>query len=95
MDNMAKIRKHIIFTGRVQGVGFRYTASRYANIYHLTGWVKNEYDGTVSMEAQGLAANIDKLLYALVTDTYIHVDKIDSEKIQLTEDESGFKIRGY
>ena len=43
-DEMADVRKHMIFHGRVQGVGFRYTAKYLARSMNLTGWVKNEYD---------------------------------------------------
>ena len=45
-----KIRKHIVFYGRVQGVGFRYYAVNKANQLGLTGWVKNLPDGTVEMK---------------------------------------------
>ena len=48
-----KIRKHIIFHGRVQGVGFRWHATNFANSAGLTGWVQNLEDGTVEMEVQG------------------------------------------
>ncbi|MCR5598489.1 MAG: acylphosphatase [Lachnospiraceae bacterium] len=44
------IRKHIIFYGRVQGVGFRYRAGMGAHEAGGTGWARNEYDGSVSME---------------------------------------------
>ena len=47
------IRKHFFFKGRVQGVGFRYRAQNAASMYSVTGWVKNLYDGSVEMEAQG------------------------------------------
>ena len=40
------IRKHVIVRGRVQGVGFRYITSSIASKYHVTGWVRNEYDGS-------------------------------------------------
>lgn len=50
---MADVRKHITFYGRVQGVGFRYTAKYLAQSMDLTGWVENEWDGTVTMEVQG------------------------------------------
>ena len=43
---MSEVRKHMIFHGRVQGVGFRYTAKYLARSMNLTGWVKNEYDGS-------------------------------------------------
>lgn len=39
-EKKTKIRKHIIFYGRVQGVGFRYYAVQKANQLGLTGWVK-------------------------------------------------------
>ena len=48
--------------GHVQGVGFRYTAKYLAQSMGLTGWVVNEYDGTVVMEVQGSEALINKLL---------------------------------
>ena len=50
---MAEIRQRIVFHGRVQGVGFRYTAKYLAQSLGLTGWVENEFDGTVVMEIQG------------------------------------------
>ncbi len=56
---MTRIAKHIIFSGRVQGVGFRFTVLNYANRYDLTGQVRNVHDGTVEMIAQGPAREID------------------------------------
>jgi acylphosphatase len=56
MDQSAK---HIVFVGRVQGVGFRFTAYNIANRYHLTGLVRNLLDGTVEMVAQGPPDDID------------------------------------
>ena len=47
------IRRHIIFTGWVQGVGFRYRARHAADLYGCTGWVRNEWEGSVTMEIQG------------------------------------------
>jgi len=50
---MEQIAKHIIFTGRVQGVGFRFTALDIARRYRIDGFVRNLFDGTVEMVAQG------------------------------------------
>ena len=59
-----RIREHYVFFGRVQGVGFRYRAKYVANGLRITGWVRNDWDGTVEMEAQGtleqLNAQIDQ-----------------------------------
>lgn len=60
-----KVRKHIYFSGRVQGVGFRYTATYLARPLDLTGWVKNLWDGRVEMEVQGQEAAIQRFLSQL------------------------------
>ena len=46
-------RIRVRFVGQVQGVGFRWTSQRVAFDLGLTGWVRNEPDGSVSMELQG------------------------------------------
>jgi acylphosphatase len=56
MDQSAK---HVIFTGQVQGVGFRFTAFNMANRHQLTGFVRNLPDGTVEMLIQGTSGAID------------------------------------
>jgi len=56
------VAKHVIFEGRVQGVGFRFTALRIANRYGLTGWVRNVPDGSVEMLAQGNSRDIENCL---------------------------------
>jgi acylphosphatase len=56
------VAKHIIFTGHVQGVGFRFTAHRMAARHQLTGFVRNRGDGTVEMLAQGSADDIDECI---------------------------------
>jgi Acylphosphatase len=45
-------RRRIVFSGRVQGVGFRATARAVASRFEVTGWVRNADDGTVEMEVQ-------------------------------------------
>jgi acylphosphatase len=56
---MDQIAKHIIFSGQVQGVGFRFTAFNMANRHQLTGFVRNLPDGTVEMLIQGFSQAID------------------------------------
>ena len=70
-EKKTKIRKHIIFYGRVQGVGFRYYAVQKANQLGLTGWVKNLYDGSVEMEVEGEEPLIDQLIIFLQNRTYV------------------------
>ncbi len=59
------IAKHIIFIGRVQGVGFRFTVRRAANRRQLTGFVRNLPNGTVEMLAQGRPEDIDDCIQDL------------------------------
>ena len=59
---MANTAKHIIFKGRVQGVGFRWTTRRIALQHDLTGYVKNLPNGTVEMLAQGNSENVQSCL---------------------------------
>ena len=59
----ASLRLHLRFIGTVQGVGFRWTNQGIANQLNLTGWVRNNGDGSVEMEIQGppvaIAAHLD------------------------------------
>ena len=57
-----QIRRHIYFSGRVQEVGFRFTACLLARRLGLTGWVKNLWDGRVEMEVQGTEDEIRRLI---------------------------------
>ena len=56
------MRKHIIFFGHVQGVGFRWRASYTAKRYGITGWVRNLDDGSVEMEAEGPESDINDMI---------------------------------
>ena len=85
---MAEVRKHIVFYGRVQGVGFRITATRHALNLGLKGWVKNEYNGTVIMEVQGSEMLINKLLIALNSERYIQIEWMDAKEIPLGNEKS-------
>ena len=85
---MAEVRKHIVFHGRVQGVGFRITATRLALNLGLKGWVKNEYNGTVIMEVQGNEMLINKLLIALNSERYIQIEWMDAKEIPLGNERS-------
>jgi acylphosphatase len=57
MNNRLLYKIHI--TGRVQGVGFRWNAVREARSRSITGYVKNLYDGSVDIEAEGYKEQLD------------------------------------
>ena len=58
-------RRRIVFYGRVQGVGFRATARSVARAHPVSGWVRNEPDGSVVVEVQGAVAAVEAFLSAL------------------------------
>ena len=86
-----KLREHLSFEGRVQEVGFRYKMRMHAEHYHVTGWVRNEYDGSVSAELQGFPEDIDRVVQELYRDKYIRIDWISRRQIALVADETGFR----
>ncbi|MCD6145176.1 MAG: acylphosphatase [Methanosarcinales archaeon] len=84
---------HIIVTGRVQGVGFRYFTVRCANNLGLCGWVRNLPDGGVEAVIQGQDDSIEQMIELLqegpgasiVTD--LKIEEIEQEEF------SGFTMR--
>ena len=61
------IQAHIYYSGRVQGVGFRYTVQRIATSLGLQGWVRNLYDGRVELLVEGEKELITELLERIDT----------------------------
>lgn len=90
MEKM-KVRKHIYFSGRVQGVGFRYRTYYIAQSLELTGWVQNLWDGRVEAQVQGTERDVKKLISELDTQRFIRIEHIEIEDMELRE-ESGFEI---
>lgn len=90
---MNQIRKHVIFKGRVQGVGFRYYCWGIASRMKLTGWVRNLYNGDVEMEVQGDAKDVEMYLYKINQgDGFIRVDEMEVV-VKETVIESRFVVR--
>ena len=87
------VRKYIRFYGQVQAVGFRWTAMQAAKLYGVTGWVRNEYDGSVQAELQGLPEEIDMIIQRLCQDRYIEIRSMDRKELPLDETERGFHVK--
>jgi len=71
---MPQKRAHIVYSGSVQGVGFRFTAERIANSLGLTGWVRNSPDGTVEVVCEGEEGDIHMFMNKIkkAMEHYIH-----------------------
>lgn len=89
---MRKSAKHVIFKGRVQGVGFRYTTHRAANRYDLTGYVRNLPDGTVEALLQGTEPNIKACLNDLQNTFSGYLRDLKSKDKPVNPQHHDFKI---
>ena len=87
-----KIRRHIIFYGSVQGVGFRYRAYHAAQSFGVSGWDKNCWDGSVEMEAEGTEKAIDDMILAIEKGTFVRIENMSVRSLPLHGD-YGFEIR--
>ena len=85
------MRKRYTFTGSVQGVGFRWRARQAASMYDCTEWVRNEWDGSVTMEIQGKEPDIDQVLTAIREGRFIWIEGIKEEIIPEESGEYGFR----
>lgn len=91
--NLDQVRIHYRFYGQVQGVGFRYRASHAAGLWGVTGWIRNDWDGSVEMELQGSLSSIGKVLSSLAASPYICIDRMERSEIPVIP-ETGFSVRG-
>lgn len=87
------IRRHYLFYGRVQGVGFRFTTYRIALDLGLTGWVCNLPDGSVEACIQGKEKLIDYLINKLKNDRFIRIDSMKVENLSLLQQEGTFTMK--
>lgn len=88
--------KRVIFEGRVQGVGFRYTAKDLARGYEVLGRVRNVGDGTVELIISGEGGEVGEFLRDLAEDSAVahHITGMVEEEIAPLPDLKGFTIVG-
>jgi acylphosphatase len=81
------------FSGRVQGVGFRYAALQVAREFDVSGFVSNLPDGRVLLEAEGKPDEVAAFITAVEERMHGHVRKIDRKSAARPPQFSGFSIR--
>lgn len=87
------VRKYVNVVGRVQGVGFRFFVRQTAISMRVTGWVKNENDGSVSMEIQAEPQILDALIERLKKGNgYSKILQLNSEDREVDKGERKFVI---
>lgn len=86
---------HLMIEGRVQGVGFRFSAKQKAKEFQVNGWVKNRMDGTVEVEAEGDEKQVDAFVEALKhgPSPYAKVTNIDITNLNDTKSFKTFEIK--
>lgn len=86
-------RKHLLVRGLVQGVGFRWYALEAASRLGLGGWVRNRPDGTVELEAQGPASDVEEFAAAMRRGpTAARVDAVEQQDVPAVRTDESFQI---
>ena len=89
---MQQTAEHVIFTGRVQGVGFRFTAFNIANRCQLTGMVRNIAGGEVEMIVQGHPDDIADCIRDIKETYAAHIREVKTREITINSEYQDFKI---
>ena len=86
------IRKEFHFEGNVQNIGFRFEVQSHAKPLGITGYAKNNDDGSVTAELQGTKKNINKVITYLKNIDRIQIDSITEKELPLDYYENDFYI---
>ncbi len=86
-------RREVYYSGRVQGIGFRYTARRIALQFAVTGYVKNLPDGRVELVVEGRAEEIQAMLRAVQTEMGRYIRDVRETPSRATGGFSSFDVR--
>ena len=84
-------RYYIVYSGQVQGVGFRWRLMQIAYKYNLTGYVRNLANGNVETEVQGFGVD-EFLKESLEQDFYIVINDYAVKEIELLNNEEAYKV---
>lgn len=86
-------RREVLFSGRVQGVGFRYTARGIAERFAVVGYVRNLPDGRVQLVAEGAAGEVDRFIQALSEEMDRHISHVDATRSAASGEFADFSVR--
>ena len=87
-----KKQAHIYYSGRVQGIGFRYTVADIANQQKICGWVKNLDDGRVEIMAEGQEDTVGNFLEQVKEHFSRYIEDVDIEWQPATGEFRDFQI---
>jgi acylphosphatase len=84
--------RRVLYSGRVQGVGFRYTAHSIAQQHAVTGFVKNLRDGRVELVAEGTREELDKLLQEIAAAMDGNIELTDVQAVPVSARFRSFEV---
>jgi acylphosphatase len=94
MDNaMPHERRHVLYRGQVQGVGFRFTARQVAERFAVVGYVRNLPDGSVELVAEGELAELDRFLGEIATSMRGYISGTETRELGASCEFETFDIR--
>lgn len=83
----------VFFSGRVQGVGFRYTTLQIAKEFEVAGWVRNLPDGRVEVDAEGSPRDVKAFIAAIQERMHGYIRKTEQKFEKPTGTARGFEIK--
>ena len=92
-ESSVPIRRRVLFRGRVQGVGFRYTTASIARRHPVVGFVRNLPDGSVELVAEADAVALDRFLEDIASKFAGNIRQQEVHDVERTEQFTGFEIR--
>lgn len=87
------IRKEFHFEGNVQNIGFRFEVQSHAKPLGITGYAKNNEDGSVTAQLQGSLEDMNRVISDLYNIDRIQIDSITEKEIPLDYYENDFYIQ--
>ncbi len=92
-ESAVPIRRRVLFRGRVQGVGFRYTTKSIARRHPVVGFVRNLPDGSVELVAEADAVVLNQFLTDIASEFAGNIRQQEVHEVERTEKYTKFEIR--
>ncbi|MDG2223070.1 MAG: acylphosphatase [Rubripirellula sp.] len=93
MDSDTTLRYQVRFLGRVQGVGFRMTCVSLAENLSVHGTVRNEHDGSVLLDVEGVPAEVERLLKRIQRQMVDNIQETLVDERPPSKQAGGLRIR--
>jgi len=95
VSGTSNLTRRFLVRGRVQGVGFRWYVEREAQVLGISGWVRNNFDGSVEVLAAGSREQLSVLRQRLQAGPRAaRVDQVEESEAQPVKDLKTFRIEG-